>query len=144
MKFTVKNYKLTKIKKYFKNYNFFFLANTITPKNNINTAQELKKLNLNCYKVHNNLTIRIIINSIYYNYQPLINSLIMIAVPQKNESIKPHISEFITLLGVKLNNKIYSANQLNSTIKFNYSEDYLSIIKTLKISLKPTKIFNTN
>ena len=120
------------------------MANTITPKNNINTAQELKKLNLNCYKVHNYLTVRIVINSIYYNYQPLINSLIMIAVPQKDENIKPHRSEFVTLLGVKLNNKIYSANQLNSNIKFNYNEDYLSIIKTLKISLKPTKIFNTN
>lgn len=144
MKFTVKNYKLTKIKNYFKKSNFLFLASTITPKNNIKTAQEFKKLNLNYYKLYNTVTKRVLINSIYHNYQSLINSLVMVAVPHKNKSIKPPISDLIILLGIKLNNIIYSTNQIHSTVKFNYNEDYINVMKTLKFTLKPTKVFNIN
>ena len=144
MKFTVKSYKLTKIKNYFKTSNFFFLANTITPKNNIKTAQELKKSNINYYKLYNTLTKRILKNSIYSNYQPLINSLVMIVIPQDNTNIKPRINELIVLLCVKLNNKIYSTDQIRSTIKFYYNEDYFNLIKTSKTSLKKIELFNIN
>lgn len=144
MKFTVKSYKLTKIGNYFKISNFFFLANTITPKNNIKTAQELKKLNINYYKLYNTLTRRIFKNSIYHNYQPLVNSLVMVIIPQGNKNIKPRINELITLLSVKLNNKIYSTNQIQPTIKFNYRDDYLNLMKTSKIALKQMELFNIN
>ena len=144
MKFTVKSYKLTKIENYFKTSNFFFLANTITPKNNIKTAQELKKLNINYYKLYNTLTKRILKNSIYHNYRPLINSLVMIIIPQDNKNIKPRTNELITLLSVKLNNKIYPTNILRLTIKFNYKDDYLNLVKTSKIALKQIELFNIN
>jgi|JI61114BRNA_FD_contig_121_56663_length_8984_multi_7_in_0_out_0_8 hypothetical protein len=144
MKFTVKSYKLTKIENYFKISNFFFLANTITPKNNIKTAQELKKSNLNYYKLYNTLTKRIIKNSIFYNYQPLINGLIMIVIPQDNKNIKPRINEFIILLGVKLNNKIYSVDQIRSIIKFDFKKDYLNLIKASKVTLKQIELFFVN
>ena len=142
MKFTVKNYKLLKINNYFKNYNFFFLTNTLTSKDSIKVAQESKKLNLNYYKLYNNLTKQILMNSIYYNYQFVINGLVMIVIP--NNNIKLQTDELDTLLGVKLNNKMYLLNQFDSTIKFNYNKNYISLIKIFKMTLKSIKVFNTS
>ena len=144
MKFTVKTYKLTKIKNYFKTSNLLFLPNTITQRNNIKTAQELKKLNIIWYRLYNTLTKRILKNSIHCNYQPLINSLTMSVIPQKYEDINARENKRITILSVKLNNKIYLIDQIQLTIKFDYKYDYLNTVKTLKFALKQIKLFNIN
>ena len=68
----------------------------------------------------------------------------MIIIPQDNKNIKPRTNELITLLSVKLNNKIYPTNILRLTIKFNYKDDYLNLVKTSKIALKQIELFNIN
>jgi len=68
----------------------------------------------------------------------------MIVIPQDNKNIKPRINEFIILLGVKLNNKIYSVDQIRSIIKFDFKKDYLNLIKASKVTLKQIELFFVN
>ena len=146
VKFTIKTYKLSKIKKHFKKSHFFFLYNTITPKNNIKTTQELKKLDLKYYKLYNTLTRQTLKNSIYQNYQPLINGLVMLVLPRTtiNLNTLAHLNDIVTLTGIKINNKIYSTKQINPFIKFEYVKDYTNLVKTIKSSLKQLKNFSLN
>ena len=138
MKFNIKHYKRLKIKKIFKNYHFFLLYNTITPTNNIKINQELKKLNLTHYKLQNTLIKQIFKNSIYKNYQPLFNGLIILVFPNSNINLKSlkKLNDIFTLIGIKINNKIYPINCIKSLNNLEYDKNCLNLLKTLKTSLK--------
>ena len=138
MKFTVKTYKHLTLKTYFKKFRFFFLYNTIIQKNNFKITQELKKLELKYCKLYNTLTVLIMYNSIYRNYISLINGLIMIVLPKITMNLNTllQFNDIVTPVGVKVNNKLYSSKQINLIIKFEYLKDSLSLIKTVKLSLR--------
>jgi hypothetical protein len=142
MKFTIKTYKFSKIENHFKQNNFFCVCNTKTTKNNIQTTQKLKKLNLKSYKLYKTLTQRIFKNSIYKNQKFLMNGLIVIVIPQTNLTLNTlsQLNEIATTIGIKINNKIYSIDQLSSFINFKYNKDAANLLKTMKICLKPLKI----
>ncbi len=144
MKFSVKTYKYLTLKTYFKKFRFFFLYNTIIQKNNFKITQELKKLELKYCKLFNTLTVLIMQNSIYRNYMSLINGLIMIVLPKTlmNLNTLVQFHDIVTPVGVKVNNKLYSGKQINLIIKFEYIKDYLSLIKTVKLSLRILKFSN--
>lgn len=144
MKLNIKNYKLLKTKKIFKRASFFLLYNTATPTNNIKIDQELKKLNLTYYKLHNNLTKQIFKNSIYINYQPLLNGLTILIFPKTPINLKElkKLNGILTLTGVKINNKIYPISNIESLNNLKYDKIYLNLLKTLKTSLKSIKVLS--
>jgi hypothetical protein len=141
VKFTVKTYKHTALKICFKKFRFFFLYNTIIQKNNFKITQELKNLDLKYCKLYNTLTIIILRNSIYRNYTSLINGLVMIVLPKTTLNLKilAQFNDIVTLVGVKINNKIYSIKQINLIIKFKYKKDSLNLVKTISLSLRALK-----
>lgn len=143
MKFTIKTHKFLKIKNYFKTSHFFFISNSITPKNNILITQKLKKLNLKSCKFDNNLVKFAFRNSIYSNYLPIIKSLIKLILYNPTINIKAllNLTE-LTLIGLKLNNKLYSIKQINLPIKFNYIKNCNILMKLVKIILKQIQSFN--
>jgi hypothetical protein len=68
----------------------------------------------------------------------------MIVIPKNTMNLNTlaQFNDTVTLVGVKINNKIYSINQLNLVIKFKYMKDSLDFIKTVKLSLRVLKFSN--
>ena len=146
MEISIKKYKYLKIKKYFKNSNFFLIYNGVNIKNFIEMDQKLKKLDLEYYKVYNKLTKKVLKNSIFKNYHALTNSLIII-VKLKSRTTNLTLNDFVNLdnslnlLAIKMNNKIYTIFKTNSSLQLNYKNDNLLLLKVLKSQLKlPYKI----
>lgn len=83
-------------------------------------------------------------NSIYRNYTSLINGLIMIVLPKTSMNLNTLVqfNDIITLVAIKVNNKLYSSKQINLIIKFEYLKDSLCLIKTVKHSLRVLKFSN--
>jgi hypothetical protein len=106
------------------------------------TTQELKKLKLKCYKLYNALTKLTLKTSIYQNFIPLIRGLVILVSPNFTLNLFTliHLNDVVTLVGVKINNSIYSNTQIKAIIKFEYNQDILNLIKTIKISLRFFKL----
>lgn len=144
MKFSVKTFKHLTLKFYFKKIGFFFLYNTIVQKNSFKILQELKTLELGHCKLCNTLTIILMQNSIYRNYTSLINGLVLLVLPNTTMNLNTltQFGDTATLVGIKMNNKIYSIKQINLTIKFKYVKDSLDLMITVKLSLRILKFSN--
>ena len=140
MKLKLKNYKYYKIKNYFKNQKMFFIYNhsDLNFKNWLHLQQNLHNKNLKCYKLNNNLTINFLNNSIFKNLSSLINGSIIIIGLKKNTytdfliSQLQNFNKMTTFLSLKLNNKIYSNNQLSTIKTFNYHNQIVIFTKSLK------------
>lgn len=140
MKLKLKNYKYYKIKNYFKNQKMFFIYNhsDLNFKNWLHLQQNLHNKNLKCYKLNNNLTINFLNNSIFKNLSSLINGSIIIIGLKKNTytdfliSQLQNFNKMTTFLSLKLNNKIYSNNQLSTIETFNYHKQIVIFTKSLK------------
>lgn len=146
VKFTSKDYKIKKTQNYLKTTNLFFIFNGIN-QNSINwikTEQELKKINFNYYKIFNKTSTKIFKNSIYKNITPTINSITFFIKPiLKNNIIKKKMffnMETFFFLALKMNNKIYSSNQVKYINSLNYYENKLLLyqfgVTHIKCSLK--------
>jgi hypothetical protein len=146
VKFNIKTYKLSKIESNFRHNNLLLLCNTKTTRNNLRTTQKLKKLNLKSYKLYKTLTQRIFKDSIYGNQEFLINGLVMLVIPEVALTLNTlsQLNEVATVIALKVNNKIYSIDQLNSIIKFKYNKDSANLLRTMRICLKPLRIINYN
>jgi len=142
MEFELKNYKFFKIKHYLKKTHFFFFFNGINLnlKNWILIEQTLKKLKLKFYKIYNALIIKAIKNSIYENIKSLISGLIIILKPNSENLLKLKklltINPLLTLLSIKLNNKLYSIPQLKKIIFLDFKKNAAILYKSLKTYLK--------
>lgn len=141
MKITIKKYKYLKIKRYFKNSNFFLIYNGINVKNFIEMDQKLKKLDLEYYKVYNKLTKKVLKDSIYKNYHSLTSSLIIIIKPKfKSTNLTFNdafnLDDSLNLLALKMNNKIYTLSKINLSLQLNHKNDNLLLTKVLKSQLK--------
>jgi len=138
VKFSIKTYKLQKIKKYLKESAIFFFYNVVTPKNSIKVLQELKKLELKHYKLYNTITKQTFNNTIYQNYQPLISSFIMLIFPNTIVRINKlkYFKDMVTLLGIKMNNKIYIFKNIYLETKFEFNKDYGYLVGLTSYSLK--------
>ena len=82
--------------------------------------------------------------SIYENHKFLINGLVMLVIPETNITLKTltQLNEIVTVISIKMNNKIYSVNQINSQTTFKYKNDNMNLTKTLKLVLKNIKKFS--
>jgi hypothetical protein len=145
MKFTTKEYKITKTKSYIQTSNLFFFFNGINRNSNdwIIIEQKLKNINFEYYKIFNKTSKKTLENSIYKNVIPTINSitfLIKLRSNTKELSKQILLNNFepllFTLLAVKLNNKIYSTTQLKALPSLNYSENKLLLFQFSITNLK--------
>jgi len=145
MKLTSKEYKILKIKKYFKNNNIFFLFNGLntTTYNWMTTEQELKRINFNYYKIFNKTSYNEINTSIYQNLTPTINGVTFFLKPKKNlKLLTKHLllTNFKTflfdILAVKFNNKLYSIQQIKKISSLNYLKNNLILYQFSVTNLK--------
>ena len=149
MKLKIKNYKHLKIKNYFKNYKFFLIYNGTSSKSFALKNQKLQKLNLTSYKISNNIAKKVLNRSIYKNFKPIINSLVIFLKSRNNYSNNTfnqlqEIDNSFKLVGLKINNKIYIKSFLSIILKkFNYNETVLTLLILLKTCLKIPFRINT-
>lgn len=113
--------------------------NTITPKNSIRIMQELKRLDLNHYKLSNTMAKQILNSSIYQNYSSLISSFVMLIFPNTTVKINKlkYFKNMVTFLGIKFNNKIYTFKNIYLETKFEFNNDYWNLVICSKFYLKP-------
>ena len=122
MDFNLKNYRVFKVKTYFKKCNFFFFFHSIKVISNewVAIEQYLKKLKLKYYKIFNGTTRKTIDNSIYKNFSKLISGTILFVEPQFKTTVlnlnllEKELKPLFALLSIKLNDKIYSVEQLKN------------------------------
>lgn len=145
MQFSSKDYKILKTKNYLKENNLFFFFNSIHRNSNdgIIIEQNLKKFNLNYYKIFNKTSKATLNNSIYKNSNELINSMTVFIQPISN-SIELKKSNLLScfepllfnMLAIKLNNKIYSTFQLKEISTLNYKDTKLLLFQFSLTNLK--------
>ena len=144
MKFTLRDYKIFKTKKYIKTtfFFFFFSGLTLNSKNWIKTKQKFKKIGFNYYKVFNRTSAEIVENSIYKNARPMVSGITFFVKSERNQQISKKIlldelkKSMFTFLAAKLNNKIYSLSQVNSINIFIYYKNKLLLSQFLITYLK--------
>ena len=144
MDFNLKDYQIFKLKKYFKNNNFFFLFHSA--KLNLNqwtiTEQNLKKLKLNYYKTLNGTTLKTLKNSIYRNVSSVISSFVVFIDPKFKTTefdldlLAKNFKKSFSLISLKLNNKIYSPVQLKGLKSLSYNKNMFNLHKSLDRHLK--------
>ena len=148
MQFSSKDYKILKTKNYLKENNLFFF-NSIHRNSNdgIIMEQNLKKFNLNFYKIFNKTSKTTIKNSIYKNSNELINSMTVFIKPashsielKKSNLLNCFESLMFNMLAIKLNNKIYATSQLKEIKTLNYKDNKVLLfqfsVTNLKLILK--------
>lgn len=148
MDFNLKDYQIVKLKKYFKNSDFFFLFHSA--KLNLNqwtyTEQNLKKLKLNYSKTLNGTTLTTLKSSIYRNLSAVICGFVLfmdlncktteLDLKLLQSNLKPSFS----LITVKLNNKIYSTSQLKGLNDLSYNKNIFNLHKSLDKYLKTSHV----
>jgi hypothetical protein len=145
----MKTYKLNKTKNYIKDNNLIFFFNGINKNSNnwLLTEQKLKTLKLNYYKIFNKTTIKSLKKSIYFSTVPMVYGIIFFIKPHSEtqalsvKNVSNNLeSLFFTVLALKLNNKVYSAKQIEKNNSFNYKENKLLMsqfcITNLKLHFK--------
>jgi len=151
VKFTAKNYKINKAKNYIKTNNILFFFNGVNKNSNdwIHTEQNLKKINFQYYKVFNKTTQKTLSNSIYNKTNNTVNGITFFIKPEtttknllKNNIVKDLKLLLFILLAVKLNNKLYSATQLNKNNSFHYADNKLLMYQFGIVHLKRSSSLN--
>jgi hypothetical protein len=141
MKFELKTYKVFKIKYYLKQNKlfFFYAATSLNLKNWLLIEQTLKKSNLNYYRLSSTLAIKTMKKSIYTNFKQQIHSLTMLVSPKHKIPLRlkklTNLEKALTLLSVKLNNKIYSISQLKNLNSLKYNQTVLKLFQFFIIYL---------
>lgn len=140
MKFGLKSYKLQKSIFYLKEKPLLFIFNisNLNTKSWLKTEQIYYKNNIKYFKVYNTLSIKALKRSIFKNITVIINGPICFVYFNKTSNFFIDLKKFLKLntsmllVGIKLNNKIYSLSQ---TINV-YSLNYTKTVKLFNNSLK--------
>lgn len=144
MKFNIKDYKIYKVKSYFKTNQFFIFCHgvSLSIKNWVKIEQDLVDSKLNYYRSYNTLTKNSVKASIFKNLTELINGpLFFIGIDKKrnmNHTLKKIISinKLLTTLCIRINNKLYSVFQLKKISTLNYIKNVVIFQRLLKTLLK--------
>lgn len=144
MDFNLKDYQIFKLKKYFKNTDFFFLFHSA--KLNLNqwtvTEQNLKKLKLNYYKTLNGTTLKTLKSSIYRNLSSVVSSFVIFINPKFRTTefdfdlLTKNLKASFSLISLKLNNKIYTPAQLKGVKSLSYKKNVFNLHNSLDRHLK--------
>jgi len=142
MKFTSKYYKTTKTKNYLKTNNLFFFFSGINQNSSnwIKTEQGLKNINFDYYKVFNKISTKAFKNSIYKNIEPTINSTTFFIKPTFNnvslsKKVLLNLEPFV-FLTAKMNNKIYSFEQIKHVNSLDYQSNKLLLYQFCVTGIK--------
>jgi hypothetical protein len=150
MEFELKSYKVFKIKSYLKKNTLFFFYTTtsLNLKNWLLIEQTLKVSNLNYYRLFNTLTRKTLKKSVYINYKQLIHSLTMFVSPKSATTLKLkkliNLETVLTMISIKLNNKIYSVCQFKKLNLLNYNTNMLLLFHSLISHLTYSFRINTS
>jgi hypothetical protein len=145
MKFTSKEYNIAKTKKYFQSNNLFIFFNGINlnSDNWILIEQKLKKINFSYYKIFNTTSKKILQNSIHISKAALVSSITFLFKPistfqeiTKDTLLNSFEPMLFTILALKLNNKIYSKDQLKKLFSFKYKENKLLLFHFGVVNIK--------
>jgi len=144
MKFELKRYRLQKTKNYFQKNSIFFMYNVsnLNSKNWLKTEQVLHGYNLKYYKIYNTLSKKFLKKSIFKNTDKLINSSICFIHFDKNNKDLTNFQKLVNLnplvcmLGIRLNDKIYSTAQLTQISTLNHTNNIKVLNKSLEKLLK--------
>ena len=140
----LKTFKLYKVKHYFKNQNlvFFFHTTNLNSKRSLKIDQDLFTYGLKCHKITNTMTQYALKNSVVSNSSILISGSLCLVCLKKNKTLKIdlqkllNISKTMPVIGVKLNKKIYSKQQLSTLSTLNYTKNIKVLNKMFKKLLK--------
>ena len=141
MDFNLKTYKRFKIKHYFKTINFFFFFHGTSLNNEswIKIEQVFVNHELKYFRILNKLMIKTLKNSIFKNLVVLIHGPIILL---NNVNVKltfkelENINPLISLLGFKLNNKVYSRKQIKNLKRMSYFENISIFHNSMKTFTK--------
>lgn len=144
MKLNIKDYKIKKTKKYFKNNNLFFVVSGINRSTLdwLLIKQKLKTIKLNCHQPLNNITIKALNTSILTKAGLTIKGSTFFIRPEQakhflgQKIVTTFILLFLELLIVKFNNKIYSTSNLKQTYSINYEKTKLLLYQFVVLTLK--------
>ena len=138
----LKNFKHYQIKKTLKceQLVLFFHSTNLNKINDLKIKQKFYKNNLICKKIRNNVTRLVFKHSILKHFDVFIHGSLCTIYPRKGYDFNlKHITKLnksMSVLGLKLNQKIYSQNQLNSISTLNYNNNIKILTKILKQSIK--------
>ena len=137
MELNLKEFKYSKFKNELKANQLLLIFNVAYAKNEIKVKQIFGDLNLRLITIVNNISRFILANSIYFNYRSLINSFMIMAVVIKSLDLKEltKICDEIYLLGVKLQGKFYTKNQLQNIVTT------IHFIKNIKFLIQNFKFY---
>ena len=144
MRFNNKHYKLKKTKIHFKKEPIFLIytSNNLNSKNNLKFKQTLKKHNLKSFTIKNRLAKKFIKNSIFRNFSVILTGPVCIIKITNSLKTCEHFKDLInldnslTLIGLKINNKIYSFNQVKNLNLLNYSQNIINFTHTINKLIK--------
>ena len=142
IKNNLKNFKHYQIKKILKSEQLvlFFHSTDLNKINGLKIKQKFYKNNLICKKIHNNVTRLVFKHSKLKHFDVFIQGSLCTVYPKKGYDFNlKHITKLnksMSVLGLKLNQKIYSQNQLNSISTLNYNNNIKILTKILKQSIK--------
>ena len=145
MKIANQTFKLKKKKNLLKKNKLFFYYYCINAnsQNWIFTVQALKKLNLNHYKISNKSGKQVFKSSTLKVAGNTIDSTLLQSEPKNQtdlvfkQTVISKLSVFLlTLTLVKINNNIYSINQIKITKTFNYKENKFALYQLCLSNIK--------
>lgn len=101
------------------------------------------------YKIINKIILKRFKNSIYKNFDALIGGVILIVAPNTKQleqfkNIKNTLQINFRLLCLKLNNKIYSINEIKTFSDFSYKKNIFFLYQSLEKYSKISYIINFN
>ena len=148
---TLKKYQTMKINLQIKTNTilFFFLSSKSKSIHWRENEQVLKNLKLTYYKTINKIALKKFKESIYKNFTVLISGLILLITTnskrlEKFERIKNLLQKSFSLISLKLNNKMYSINEINQIPYFSYRKNLFVFYKYLERHTKINYIFFYN
>ena len=153
MQFKLKNQKIKSLKTFIKKTPVFFIYNdsSLDLKNQLKLNQTFFINKLNYFKVHNATAKKVFKNSIFKHLKIIINGPITFVTFKSkllNENTfltMKNLHSSMTLIGIKLNKKIYSTNQLKRISSLNYKKNIKIFNKSITNFLKlPNKKLNNN
>lgn len=144
MSFKIKQYKVIKTKRLFKNCTIFIFKGLNWQFESLVWIKQ-KLLNFNCSNVFINTLQKLLNSSIFKLNKNLIKSSLFLIFTLQTKLLKKKLTSFLSLwfydiLALKIHNKIYNKIQLKQIFIFNYS-NYKSLLTKFIISLLKNKKF---
>ena len=146
MQLNFRKYQKTKIKYLLKNNNFllFSIGANQNSSDWITLEQNLHKLGINYTKIYNNITTKILQDSIGRKLKNMVNSTVFFLKPKNTVKLikstllnELNLSKF-NVVTIYLNNKVYAISKLKKINSFNYKKNVAIMYQFLLTTLKPS------